>query len=149
MSKYTTSANQAKSVRCGEPVLEGTGNGSGCNARLFTTVDNRGYQDGGWDWDVNYVKGECRKHEYVQAVAQDTNMHIDGIHCCPATVNHRNCTTEEFYSGNSSSYSSPDWSYSYWKGQCGAGKYVAGVSAVSQSGYGVIGAPHRILCCSP
>ncbi len=54
-----------------------------------------------------------------------------------------NCKVEEFYNGDSVDFgpSSPQWDPFYYKGQCPAGYYVAGVSSTAS------GAPHRLLCC--
>ena len=42
--------------------------------------------------------------------------------------------------------SNPDWDIGYYKGDCGAGRYVGGMSRdlTAQPG-----APHALLCCSP
>lgn len=148
LSKATSGLNQAHGIMCGAASMSGVGTGN-CNVRTFPP-DSRGYNDHGWDWDPNHVKGECAANEYVQGVAQTasgTAGVLNKILCCPGTFNRNDCAVKVFYSGNSNYYSSPDWDSGYYKGQCGPGGYMAGVSVVANASEGVVGAPHAILCC--
>ena len=70
---------------CGQQTLVSfTGNqtGSSCYARNITNGDNRGYNDNGWDWQVNYIKDECAVNEYAQGFSQGSNGLIHGLLLC-------------------------------------------------------------------
>jgi len=107
------------------------------------------------DWDPYYWKGECAANEFVSGVSQFAfapyQGGLDRILCCPGSVTHANCGTQAFDSGNSPGFltNSPDWDQGYYKGQCQSGQYVAGVSAIANGNYGVVGSAHALLCCSP
>jgi len=97
------------------------------------------------DWDRGYYKAECNTNEFVAGVSQSTSGQINGIMCCPGSVTHGTCATEVFYGKNSSHYAGPDWDSGFYKGQCAAGRYVAGVSATADG----VGSAHGLLCCTP
>jgi hypothetical protein len=136
-----TDTQSSHGFLCGQQTLTTT-NGS-CYARTITNASNLGTTDG-FDWDVGALKDECAANEYVQGVAQDTSGVFRTVLCCPGSVNHRSCTAEIFTSSNSPSYGSPDWDVGYLKGNCGAGKYVAGVAR--RPGHGAV---DGLLCCLP
>ncbi|AGC42915.1 protease B [Myxococcus stipitatus DSM 14675] len=116
----------------------------GCYARNFSTVDNRGTSATG-DWDPGYYKGECGPNEFVAGVAQSTGHAITAVLCCPGSVTHTSCSALVFDGQDSrESSTTGDWDADNWKGECGPGRYAAGLSR-STSG----GAPHALLCCSP
>lgn len=115
---------------------------NGCYTRHFSTGDSRGTLATG-DWDPNYHKGECGTNEYVAGVAQDTAHGITAMLCCPGSVAHNACATRVYHGSDSrESFSSGDWDPGNWKGECGPGRYVAGVSRSTSSGE-----PHALLCC--
>jgi hypothetical protein len=117
---------------------------NGCYARYFSTTDSRGTVATG-DWDPGYYKGECGTDEFVAGVAQSTAHEITAVLCCPGTVAHTSCSARVFDGQDSRETSTTgDWDPNSWKGECGPGRYVAGLSR-SVSG----GAPHALLCCSP
>lgn len=135
----------------GDPKFYQRTNSTGCTPRAFNGGDNMGTADP--EWDFGYYKAECAANEYAAGVSQSTSGSVNGLLCCPAAVRHRACTitnAEVFYGQDSASYRSPDWDSGFYKGQCPAGQYVAGISRVppSQSGQ-VNGAAHALLCCSP
>ncbi|WP_342379523.1 zinc-dependent metalloprotease [Myxococcus stipitatus] len=116
----------------------------GCYARNFSTADNRGTSSTG-DWDSGYYKGECGPNEFVAGVAQSTGHAITAVLCCPGAVAHTYCSARVFDGQDSrESSTSGDWDVGNWKGECGPGRYAAGLSR-SPAG----GAPHALLCCSP
>ncbi|WP_281404508.1 zinc-dependent metalloprotease [Pyxidicoccus fallax] len=116
----------------------------GCYTRSFSTGDSRGTSATG-DWDPGYYKGECGTNEFVAGVAQSTTHEITAVLCCPGTVTHTSCSARVFDGQDSrESSASGDWDSGNWKGECGPGRYAAGLSR-NISG----GAPHALLCCSP
>jgi hypothetical protein len=137
VSEYPSGSHQAHGLRCGITSFSTTG--SSCVART-------GYLGTSGDWDPGYDKLDCQSNEYVSGVAQSTSGTVNKVLCCPG-VTRTSCTTETFYAGNSIDYSSPDWDAGYNKGQCPSGYDVRGISKVHYSSDGVVGAPHRILCC--
>jgi hypothetical protein len=143
-----TNAIQSHAVNCGQQTLVTYTNGqtgSGCYPRNITNGDNRGYDDGGWDWQVGYIKDECGANEYVQGLSQGSNGYVHGLLCCPGNVTHSSCNVQVFFSSNSDAYGSgPDTDPGYNKGVCPNGQYVAGVSQDIPSG-GV----YSLLCCTP
>jgi hypothetical protein len=136
-----TSGGNSHALVCGQQAL--TTSGAGCYARALGSVDNRAFNDNGWDWDSGSLKVECESSFFVQGVAQSISGVLDAILCCPGSVAHRSCNAEIFESSDSPSYGGgPDWDPLSYKGQCAGGKYVAGVSRRS-------GAVHGLLCCTP
>jgi MYXO-CTERM domain-containing protein len=113
-----------------------------CRAVAFDTGDNRGTTATG-DWDVGYNKGECAVGEYVAGVSQAAGGALKSILCCKGAVTHASCAAMKFSAGNArESTASGDWDFGYDKGECGAGRYVAGASQQVGSGQA-----HAILCC--
>jgi hypothetical protein len=98
-----------------------------------------------WDWSSGRFKGECARNEYVAGVAQSTSGQMDSLLCCPGSVAKNSCTPKQFEWGDSREASnSGDWDATYFKGECGTGRYVAGVSRDPSSGR-----PSTLLCCTP
>ncbi|NVJ25626.1 protease B [Myxococcus sp. AM011] len=117
---------------------------AGCYSRFFSTADSRGTTATG-DWDVGNFKGECGANEFVAGVAQSTAHEITALLCCPGNVAHNSCTPRVFDGQDArESSTSGDWDVGNWKGECGSGRYIGGISR-NPSG----GAPHALLCCSP
>jgi hypothetical protein len=115
-----------------------------CYTRHFSTADSRGTSATG-DWDPGFYKGECGTNEFVAGVAQSTGHEITAVLCCPGSVAHNSCAVRVFDGQDSrESSDSGEWDAYNWKGECGTGRYVGGISR-SVSG----GAPHALLCCSP
>jgi hypothetical protein len=81
----------------------------------------------------------------VAGVSQDSGLKLRSILCCRAPVSHNRCAALD---RSILSVSEPslvnDWDYGHRKGQCGEGRYVAGVS--HKVGTGEL---HDVLCCSP
>jgi hypothetical protein len=140
----------SESVECGMPGQAAYSNpGTGCHARTVTQVDNRGDTDSNWDWDPGSYKTECAANEFVAGVSQASgNGVLTNILCCPASVTHKSCDAQVFYNGDSPAFVQPDWDGGYYKGQCPAGQYVAGISTPAYSSIGINGAAHALLCCS-
>lgn len=116
----------------------------GCYARSFSTADSRGTSATG-DWDTGYYKGECGTNEFVAGVAQSTANEITAVLCCPGNVAHNACSARVFDGQDSrESSTTGDWDSNNWKGECGPGRYVGGLSRGTTDG-----APHALLCCSP
>ncbi len=110
-----------------------------CYARDFSGTPANG------DWDPWYYKAECGTNEFVAGVAQDTSHSITSILCCPGTVARNSCAALVFDGGDArESSTSGDWDVGSWKGECGPGRYAAGLSRSTSSG-----TPHALLCCSP
>jgi hypothetical protein len=117
-----------------------------CHTVAFAHGDHR-YDTATGDWDSGYFKGECGAAEYVAGVSQTPAHQVDAILCCAAPAPRASCTARVFANGDSraSGTDTGDWDYGDFKGECGAGHYVAGVSRSASSD----GAPHAILCCGP
>ena len=140
----------SESIECGMPQQTAYANTGTCAPRGVISGDNRGDNDNNWDWDPGSYKTECNANEYVAGVSQwSGNGDLTKVLCCPAAVTHKSCDTQVFYNSDSSAYSVPDWDPGYYKGQCPAGQYVAGVSTPAYSYVGLTGAAHAVLCCSP
>jgi hypothetical protein len=105
------------------------------------------YQSAAYDWDFGHLKADCAANEYMSGIARDSQGggELDSILCCPGAglnVDHRtDCDRQIFYAGNSPGYAALDWDPGFDKGQCPAGEYAAGLSAVP----GAPG-PHALLC---
>jgi hypothetical protein len=113
------------------------------------------------DWASGSYKLECGLGEYVAAVSENAsqcqgNNRFHGIICAAysGTVNTA-CEVHTFDNGDSRNgafinstslppgdWSSGDWDFSNYKGECGVNHYVAGVSVNPSSGQ-----PHSLLCC--
>jgi hypothetical protein len=116
-----------------------------CSTVDFSAGDNRRTTTTG-DWDFGFPKGECDTNEYVAGVAQTPGGEVDALLCCPGNVTHQNCTPHYYYNGDSrEDTGSGDWDFGYYKGDCGPGRYVAGVARNTRAGQP--GGPDAILCC--
>jgi hypothetical protein len=122
--------------------------GSACYGLSFDPGNNMIANPEG-DWDRGYYKAECNTNEFVAGVSQSTSGKLNGIMCCPggasAALRHRSCNVETFYGTNSFDYRGPDWDSGYYKGECGNGRYLAGVSSTADG----FGSAHGLLCCLP
>lgn len=138
-----TDGSATESILCGGFIQ--TGYANSCNARNFSSGDNRGSYDNGWDWDPGYVKGECGYMEVATGIAQSQSHQLNTILCCSQRNNpdHSSCTVEQFDTSDSPSYGSgPDWAGGLYKGICPLGKAVVGISRKKTGG-----AAHALLCC--
>jgi hypothetical protein len=169
VSIFTSTRGPAHAVMCGSGpnpsdfsaaqanchvVNYGTYGGSGGDNRYGSSqqVDSNWFANG--DWDPGYSKGECGTNEYVAGIAQQHNGNVANILCCApiGTVTHSTaagdpqCYAELYNSGNATSAIPYDWDYGFYKAQCNAGQYIAGVSNYWTGGGTT---PHAILCCSP
>ena len=99
----------------------------------------------GVDWDPGNYLAECAPTEYVAGIAQSPTDHqFSHILCCPATVSATTCTTVAFGSGdNRQNTDTGNWDTAGYKGECGVGRYVAGVSRTATTGQ-----PNALLCCN-
>jgi hypothetical protein len=140
----------SEAVECGMSGQAAYSNpGTGCYARTVENWDDRGDTDNGWDWDPGTYKTECEADEFVAGVSQFSgDGALTSILCCPAQVTHNSCDAQVFYNGDSQASVQPDWDVGFYKGQCPAGQYVAGISTPAYSSIGIPGAAHAILCCS-
>ena len=139
----------SEDVECGAPQASYSNSGGECYARAVKSQDNRGDMDNGTDWDPGSYKTECAANEYVAGVSQASgNGVLTSVLCCPASVTHKSCDSQVFYNGDSPAYALPDWDVGFYKGQCPAGQYVAGISTPAFSSIGTPGAAHAILCCT-
>jgi hypothetical protein len=115
-----------------------------CYARNITGADNRGTTATG-DWSFGNIKGECRANEFVAGVSQDSSHRITAILCCPGSVAHNSCAARVFDGQDArETTASGDWDSGNWKGECGPGRYAAGLSRNPSTGR-----PHALLCCAP
>jgi len=123
---------------------------SSCTVRNVTAGDDRGAGLGrppttSVDWDPSNWKAECAPNEYVAGVAQSLDHLFSHVLCCPQTLSaaNRTCETVVFANGdNRQGTDSGNWDPNGYKGECGVGRYVAGVSRTPA------GQPHALLCCT-
>jgi hypothetical protein len=116
---------------------------------LLSGADQRLAQRQG-DWSLGFYNLECAIGQYVSAVSENAmqnqgNNNFHGIQCAQGSGLGANetCTTRIFDAGDSrGATSSGDWDPGAYKGECGTGAYVVGVSSSPSTG-----APHAILCC--
>ncbi len=115
-----------------------------CTARNVLAGSDRGTTPTtSVDWDPGNWLAECAPTEYVAGVAQTPDHLFSHILCCPATVSATSCTTVAFGSGdNRQTTDTGNWDPSGYKGECGVGRYVAGVSRTPA------GQPNALLCCN-
>jgi hypothetical protein len=115
-----------------------------CTVRNVLAGSDRGTtQTTSVDWDPDNYKAECAPTEYVAGVAQSQDHKFSHVLCCPATVSATSCTTVAFGSAdNRQATDSGDWDSAGFKGECGVGRYVAGVSRTPA------GQPNALLCCN-
>ncbi|HEY4012938.1 MAG TPA: hypothetical protein VGM06_06355 [Polyangiaceae bacterium] len=140
----------SEDVECGAAQAAYGNSGTECYARAVRSDDNRGDMDNGTDWDPGSYKTECAADEYVAGISQASgNGVLTSVLCCPASVTHKSCDSQVFYNGDSAAYAAPDWDVGYYKGQCRAGQYVAGISTPAFTSIGTPGAAHALLCCTP
>jgi hypothetical protein len=140
------SGDTAQCTSC--PAQAAYNNTASCYARAVDDYDDRGDTDSGWDWDPGSYKTECKANEYVAGISQAGNGVLTSVLCCPSSVTHKSCDAQVFYNGDSPAFEQPDWDPGYYKGQCQAGQYVAGISTPAYTSVGIPGAAHALLCCS-
>jgi len=117
-----------------------------CTVRNFSAGESRGANL--TDWDPGYFKGECAAAEYAAGVSQSTDGKIMSILCCVGAVTHNTCSRVSFETQEGhEDASNGDWDFGFYKGDCGAGRYVAGMSRDPAGS--AAGSPHAIYCCSP
>jgi hypothetical protein len=109
----------------------------------FAGQDNRDVASP--DWDQGFYKGECSAREVVVGVSQTLDHKMASLLCATtkAPLAHKDCVAEVFAGDKREPGASRlDWDAGYYKGECGAGRYVAGVSQDTKTGR-----PHAIYCC--
>ncbi len=117
-----------------------------CTAFAFGQSDQRYYTATG-DWDLNFYKGECAQDGYVAGIGAPASGVVDALLCCTGQgISHTNCATVSMYNGEAREpgVTSGDRDFGYYKGECGPGRYIAGVAANKDTQ-----GTHSILCCSP
>ncbi len=141
-----TSGTTTHALECGAGSGVAASARTGCHNVVFSRSDARGTTATG-DWDSGYYKGECAANEYVAGVSQSTQGQMQSILCCSApSATHASCSAAKAMGegdARESGSTSGDWDYGYYKGECGSGRYIAGVSRAVANGR-----PHKILCCS-
>lgn len=146
---------QAHAILCGSAAAISIDfeQGSSCYPRYFgATIGNNDGDSSDGNWDPGNYLAACQANEFVAGVSQTVpgdpygQGRLNGLLCCPSakTLARNSCTVQVFYDQNSSGFAYPDWDYGYDKGECPAGSYVAGVSAVTSNGVA-----HALLCCKP
>jgi len=120
-----------------------------CTVRNVEAGDDRGAARGlspttSQDWDAGNWRAECSPTEYVAGVAQSLDFKFTHVLCCPATLSaQKTCETVAFGSAdNRQSTESGNWDANGFKGECGVGRYAAGVSRTPA------GQPNALLCCT-
>lgn len=132
--------------------------GSGFGGQVTATLTLDGHADqrraqravnGDKDWAFGAHKLECGDGEYVSAVSEDAaqcsgSNRFHAVQCAKGSgLSSQGCSTRTFGNGDDrGSQLSGDWDFGAYKGECGDGEYVAGVSVDVSSG-----APHSLLCC--
>jgi hypothetical protein len=105
------------------------------------------------DWDSGYYKGECGANEFVAGISQTPSGAVNNLLCCPGQVTKQNCASVVFFTADNREQENPpsgDWDEGHFKGECGPGRYVAGVSrGVNALSPIVAGAVHALYCCAP
>jgi hypothetical protein len=121
-----------------------------CTVRDVQAGDDRGPARGlqpttTLDWDAGNWRAECAPTEYVAGLAQSLDHQFTRILCCPQTLSAANRTCEAVVFGNGDNRQTSDsgnWDADGYKGECGVGRYVAGVSRTPA------GQPNALLCCT-
>jgi hypothetical protein len=87
---------------------------------------------------------ECGNNEYVSGSSENVDNHFHGIRCATAVGLHNTgCNTRVFDNGDSTGATDhPDWDPGFFKGECAATEYMAGVSINTSTSR-----PHSLLCC--
>jgi hypothetical protein len=158
LSKSIANGWSAKSICYKDPLDSGrymqpTPRFPACSVRNVLTGDDRGAAAGkiptvSEDWDSGNWKAECAPTEYVAGVAQTPDHQFSHVLCCPATVSATSCIAVPFGGGdNRQATDSGNWDAAGYKGECGVGRYVAGVSRTPTVA-GVGGQPSALLCCA-
>lgn len=165
LSKLTTGAGNARVRLCYKDPLDSgrylhpvpetnppptTPDAPRCTVRNVENGDDRGASLGlqpttSQDWDAGNRRAECAPGEYVAGVAQSLDHKLSHILCCPQTLSAqgRTCETVAFGSAdNRQSTESGNWDSAGFKGECGVGRYAAGVSRTPA------GQPNALLCCT-
>lgn len=97
------------------------------------------------DWDEGYPKGECYSDGAVTAVGQMgyANTVATAMVCSHVASGAAACTTQVFSDSNArETLVRGDWAVGYFKGECGEGRHIKGIS--TDPGYGDV---HALLCC--
>jgi hypothetical protein len=136
--------DRAHSLLCSS--TDSVANFTGVQRTLDITTTNFGFgTHGATDWDFGYLKGECGINEVVTGLAQNfQNGALNHVRCSAVGANATACRPRVFATSNSqeSPGAPTDWAFGYYKGECGQGSAIAGVSRAVGTG-----AVHAILCC--
>ncbi len=144
VSKYSSPPYKAHGALCAPSTTAASPHNS-CRTYVFANGDARGTSATG-DWATNYYKGECAADEYMAGVSQTPDGKLDAILCCKGAVTHNNCTAPIFLAADArESTATGEWDPGYWKGECGAGKYAAGISRQVDAWW----SGFSLLCCAP
>ncbi len=148
------SSGRAHALLCGEDdTTKYLSQSAGQETRSFYWGDDRGNVTGNWfDWDPGFHKGECTSGGYVAGVSQETSGATFSILCRnrasagpPSSCSTVIMQNQDAREPGSLTY---DWSVGYYKGECGAGRYVAGVSQSPYWSATYPGMPHALWCCN-
>ncbi len=141
VSAYTSGVS-AHGFRCAAAKYSGTVTRTNV---AFPTSDNRRTTATG-DWDPGYVKGECGTYEYVAGISigPHDGGKVRSILCASFSNEPPNTGCAAVAFGNvdaRESTISGDWDWGSFKGECGIGRHMAGLS------HDASGRPHAMLCC--
>jgi hypothetical protein len=140
-----TGSGHAHSLLCASTGGASTFTSNLHTLNISTANDGYGNHNLGFDWDANFIKGECAANEVVVGLSQSTSSGaLNHVRCASAGATATNCRARVFSGGdNRESPGNPsDWAPGYYKGECAKNSAIAGVSRSVGTG-----ALHAILCC--
>jgi hypothetical protein len=99
---------------------------------------------GAADWDAGFFKGECNSDAVVTGLAQSPSGALNHFRCSSVAATGTSCRARVISGANNQETPGAgfDWAFGYFKGECGQGSAVAGVSRSPSTG-----AVHAVLCC--
>jgi hypothetical protein len=139
----SASSTQTHSMECAS--IDTTSNFTASQHTLNISGWNDGFGSHGLgDWDYGYYKGECGANEMVTGLSLGSNGALNHVRCSSTPMAATNCRALPFPSSDNreTPNSGTDWAYGYFKGECGQGSAVAGISRGVSTGD-----VHAILCC--
>ena len=140
-----TSTNRTHSLLCSTTSFNPNFTGAQSTLDIRTTNFGYGTHPTGGDWDFGYLKGECGIDSVVTGLAQDPGTGaLNYVRCSYIGSPGTSCRPRVLSSGDArEAPGNPiDWAEFYYKGECGNGSAIAGISRAVGSG-----AVHAILCC--
>lgn len=144
VSKYTAPPYKGHGALCAQ-ANPATHPHASCTTYVFANGDARGTTSTG-EWAAGYHKGECAADEYMAGISQTPDGKLDAILCCKGAVAHNNCAAPIFLDTSArESTATGEWDPGYWKGECGPGRYAAGISRQMDAWW----SGFSLLCCGP